>query len=427
MRIQDRNQIIAGLYIVAAVAVAAMMLSCGFTVLQGSEGASDAQRGAVSSGADVSGTDGDIIWSITGDTATFIKDPDADNGRMDDYLGSWNPPWMRSSAWKNVRHVVIGQGVENIGDDTFSNSTRIKTVDMSSADSLTTIGYGAFRNCSSLTTVLMPSSLTVIDELAFKDCSSLMCVDLGGTSVTEIKDDAFLCCSSLTNISLPSSVRTIGNYAFSECSALRFVVMPMSGLTVGDGLFSYCSYLSDVWFIGDTFDIKCNDWDFEIGDAFSTGGNPSVNCNIHSRYNAADGVFDECMYREGTVFVYAEIPEERYTMPNVSYTWLNYDDTVLQVNMNSPGFMSVSYTSPTPEHKDGMTFCGWEDVKDEGGIVILRAMFQYGWLDDIGGNSEDESPSSDGLMGIVKEAILYLRDLIMDFLRGLHLVSFTTS
>mgnify|MGYP003306209658 CR=1 FL=1 len=42
-------------------------------------------------------------------------------------------------------------------------------------------------------------------------------------SVTSIGYDAFLDCSSLTSITIPSSVTSIGNYAFSGCNKLEYV------------------------------------------------------------------------------------------------------------------------------------------------------------------------------------------------------------
>jgi hypothetical protein len=63
-------------------------------------------------------------------------------------------------------------------------------------NSVTSIGNGAFSDCSSLTSITIPNSVTSIDGLAFSGCSSL------------------------TSITIGSSVTSIGNYAFSGCSSL---------------------------------------------------------------------------------------------------------------------------------------------------------------------------------------------------------------
>ena len=87
---------------------------------------------------------------------------------------------------------------------------------------VTTIGEGAFRGCSSLTSVTIPASVTTIGNYAFRGCSSL------------------------TSVTIPSSVTTIGNYAFSGCSSLTSVTIPASVTTIGGGAFYGCSTLTSV-------------------------------------------------------------------------------------------------------------------------------------------------------------------------------------
>ena len=78
------------------------------------------------------------------------------------------------------------------------------------------IGKYAFCGCSSLTSVIIPSSVTEIEKYAFWGCSSLINVNIS-SSVKEIGEDAFENCSSLTSVNIPSSVTSIGMYAFQGC------------------------------------------------------------------------------------------------------------------------------------------------------------------------------------------------------------------
>ena len=81
------------------------------------------------------------------------------------------------------------------------------------------IGYGAFSDCSSLTSVTIPDGVTSIGFDAFEKCSSLTSVVIPG-SVTSIGNGAFEGCSSLTSVVIPNSVTSIGDGAFRDCSSL---------------------------------------------------------------------------------------------------------------------------------------------------------------------------------------------------------------
>ncbi|MBE6548590.1 MAG: leucine-rich repeat domain-containing protein, partial [Ruminococcaceae bacterium] len=66
-------------------------------------------------------------------------------------------------------------------------------------ETVTGIGKEAFRNCSSLTSVVIGDSVTSIGGYAFFNCSSLTSIEIPD-SVTSIGDSAFDLCSSLTSI-----------------------------------------------------------------------------------------------------------------------------------------------------------------------------------------------------------------------------------
>ena len=52
--------------------------------------------------------------------------------------------------------------------------------------------------------------------------------EIGGKTVTRIGNYAFRNCSGLTSIVLPDSLKTIGDYAFCNCSGLSGIDLPDS-------------------------------------------------------------------------------------------------------------------------------------------------------------------------------------------------------
>ena len=107
------------------------------------------------------------------------------------------------------------------------------------------IGYGAFQDCHSLTSVTIPNSVTSIGSSAFENCSGLTNVVIPN-SVTSIVGGAFAWCSSLTSITIPNSVTTIGDYAFSGCRSLTSIDIPNNVTSIGSSAFENCSGLTNV-------------------------------------------------------------------------------------------------------------------------------------------------------------------------------------
>ena len=123
---------------------------------------------------------------------------------------------------------------------------------------LTSIEYNAFDGCSNLQTIELPNSVTQIEEYyAFRNCVSLTRVILS-ESLGSIGEGAFQGCTSLTEITLPASLRYISAAAFMGCTSLRTVNIPSNSQLESlygyhyyegenRGVFTNCYNLQSIW------------------------------------------------------------------------------------------------------------------------------------------------------------------------------------
>ena len=111
--------------------------------------------------------------------------------------------------------------------------------------SVTIIGSDAFKGCSGLTSIEIPSSVTEIGECAFYGCSGLTNVVIP-SSVTSIGSFAFDGCSGLTSIEIPSSITAIEWHVFKGCTGLTEIILQAKTKKIDERAFSfYCTpYLS---------------------------------------------------------------------------------------------------------------------------------------------------------------------------------------
>ena len=112
-----------------------------------------------------------------------------------------------------------------------------------------TIGWIAFRNCTSLQTVTFEkgSQLKTIESSVFSGCTSLTSIEIPA-SVEMIENSAFNGCTSLTTIEIPASVEEIRGYAFKGCTSLKTVTFEKGSKlkTISNGAFAFCWALTTV-------------------------------------------------------------------------------------------------------------------------------------------------------------------------------------
>ena len=90
------------------------------------------------------------------------------------------------------------------GSPWYGKADQIESVVFAYADSVTTIGHYAFRNCRNLTEITLPDSLTTIGLLAFAHCTDLTSITFTSDTPPRINGGAFDGCDSLTEIRVPA-------------------------------------------------------------------------------------------------------------------------------------------------------------------------------------------------------------------------------
>ena len=145
----------------------------------------------------------------------------------------------------SLTSITIPSSVTSIGTWSFYNCYNLTNITIPS--SVTIIFSQAFRGCTSLTNITIPDSVTSIGEGVFMGCTSLTSITIP-SSVTSIGDSAFYGCLSLENITIPPNVRIIGKSAFYGCSSLKNITIPSSVINIGVKAFYECISLSSVTF-----------------------------------------------------------------------------------------------------------------------------------------------------------------------------------
>lgn len=220
-----------------------------------------------------SGSCGDnLTWSYDEATTTLTI---SGEGEMVNYGSSstnedgvvvdWQmPPWSDLSFTR----LTVEEGVTSVGDFAFGYTEEgniLTCVEM--ADSVTTLGDGAFRFCHNLTSIEMSAGLTSLGLQTFEGCESLKEIAIP-EGITSIGAWTFSSCASLTEIHIPSSVTSIGDWAFSDCTSLTQLEIPGSVTSLGLGAIASCENLTVVT-IPDSI-TSIGDWTFSNCTALET-------------------------------------------------------------------------------------------------------------------------------------------------------------
>ncbi|MBR0280076.1 MAG: leucine-rich repeat domain-containing protein, partial [Oscillibacter sp.] len=193
-------------------------------------------------GADVD----NVTWTLDSEGTLTISG----TGKMKDYALHLN----RYSPWYGdlrIKSIYICDGVTSIGEGAFRGCSSLTSLTI--PDSIDEIAYGTFMGCIGLTNAgpiggsyaYQFGWTKTIPDCAFSNCVGLTSVTIPN-SIVSIGASAFSDCVGLTNVTIPDSVTSIGDSAFIFCDNLKSVIIPYGVTSIGNGLFGYCSGLTSV-------------------------------------------------------------------------------------------------------------------------------------------------------------------------------------
>ncbi len=238
------------------------------------------------------------------------------------YYGSSTSRATNSTYYipSSLREVTVTGG--NILFGAFYDCSGLTSVTI--GDGVISIGVEAFRYCTGLTSVTIGDGVTSIGRYAFYDCSGSMSIyytgDIAGwcrisrlgavmssgrtlyidgskvegaitipDGVTSIGGYAFYNCSGLTSITIPDSVTSIGSYAFAYCTDLTSVAIGAGVTSIGYNAFYNCSGLTSV-----TFE-ETSGW-FVSRDSSATSGTDISADSLSDKSTAAEYLTDNYSY-----------------------------------------------------------------------------------------------------------------------------------
>ncbi|MGJ8641871.1 MAG: leucine-rich repeat protein [Luteolibacter sp.] len=158
-----------------------------------------------------------------------------------------------STGAVNIPSTINGKPVISIGSSAFRDCSGLTSVTIPS--SVTRIDFFAFYRCSGLVSVTIPSSVTNISSYAFSNCDGLTSFDIGAANINYSSRAGVLFNKSQTlliqypaglsgDYTVPSSVTSIGERAFYGCDGLTSVTIPTSVSSIGELAFSSCDGLT---------------------------------------------------------------------------------------------------------------------------------------------------------------------------------------
>ena len=169
--------------------------------------------------------------------------------------------------------------------------------------SVTAIGADAFRGCTGLETLTIPSGVTSIGSYAFSGCYALTGLNIP-YGVTDIGSQAFWCCSDMQYVTIPASVTDMGMKVFDSCGSLTDLYYTGSEEQWNALRSNYFSQYSYGW-VNMSVNVHFNATAPEIGKEDDTSTEDTDDSNADAPIEEAGSALEFFSYDDGTCFVSA--------------------------------------------------------------------------------------------------------------------------
>lgn len=220
------------------------------------------------------GVDGNIAWSIDGDTLTLSVQSGQQGTDMRNYPDMWSAQWSSTQqAQGQIKHIVINEGISTIGDYAFRGiyqpSTPPFSITISIPSTITYVGKSSMPN--TLTgDIVLPDNVVVVQDNAFQqtwitsitisdrtssigqgqfqDSRQLIYAKIGQGSIGR---NAFQSCSGLYRCIMTDNVHSIGVSAFSDTYIHQIYFSNNLNSIEQDAFYEYTFYDADGRIISD--------------------------------------------------------------------------------------------------------------------------------------------------------------------------------
>lgn len=179
--------------------------------------------------------------------------------------------------------IQLPDGIDALGNEAFAGCTALTSINLPTAPY--TLPASFLKGCTALESIVVPDNFGMLSGNVFEGCTALKEVTLSQTMYL-MGANAFKGCTSLEQITLPQAITMLGVNAFEGCTALKNVTFACSPSSIPEKLFAGCTSLSYIEMQGATPAKTISATAFEA--SFLTDGTVYVPDDAVETYKAAE-------------------------------------------------------------------------------------------------------------------------------------------